>query len=308
MISFVVNNLPNKLESRLKQDELSKEKRIALANLMDLGLAFGANHFVLNKYNFGPLNWSLLSVAMTQCANTAVVVCVVSKVLWNYKEKPTIWHSINESLSGTCRTIPQFSLMLLANMSYPYYGIHEYGHFLSALAFFEQKKYPRVRIKPFYSGSTSYAISHGLTFIGNQLGKANSLTLVQASGLGASTIFAMTEFGISSLLKKSFPNLSHLMDLQGKTQLFHEILYGFSAFIGPRHDREHDLKAIWLNTGITPIIPLGITIGITLIQKCCLEGLHRRIYNNISNANCCHSTNKYRRSSNYKTENDANKN
>lgn len=267
MISFVNNRISTNFEYKLKLTEQSRIRNAALANLLDLGFAFTVNHIALKKFHFGPLNQSLLSVAITQVSLVAVAVYTISKIIWDYKRKPTVWHSINQTFDGHAGQLPQLSLMLLANISYPFFIIHEYGHFFSALACFKQTRYPNVKIKPFFKGSTGFAISHGLTLFGEKLGQKWALTFVQAAGLGSSTVCAMTEFGLSSRIKEKTPILSHLLDLHGKVQIFHDVIYGLSAFKTSRFDNSHDLKAIWDNTGINPLIPVSIAVGLPLLQK-----------------------------------------
>lgn len=257
----------NFLETNYYLSEHNKVRAAAISNFLDLALAFSANHYILNRYQFGPLNRGLTSVYIAQASLVGVAVYTIFQVMWNYKKNPTVWHSVNHVFDGKCGQVSQLSLMLLFNMSYPFFVIHEYGHYWSALACFNQNKYPRVKIEPFIKGETSYAISNGLTRFGEKLGKKWALTFVQGSGLGSTTLFAMWEFGIASKIHSSCYLVSHIMDLHGQVQIFHDVMGGLTAFTTSRYDNSHDLKAIWDNTGINPLIPIGLAIGLPIVQR-----------------------------------------
>lgn len=151
--------------------------------------------------------------------------------------------------------IAEFSIVHLANVAMPYFWIHEGGHAAAALTCF-QKANPKVRIKPFKYGVTEYAISNGLTKVGQVLGQKGSTVTVKIAGLVSSAIFSGVELVASRKIKHGA-----ILEMHGLSQIVHEVLEGVRVFWINKNDPTHDLMALWQDEGIHPLLPLSLAIG-----------------------------------------------
>ena len=141
--------------------------------------------------------------------------------------------------------------------------IHEWGHGAAALATYI-KADPKVYVDA-AGGSTSYAISYGLTGFGKLLGAQRALLFVTAAGLMTPIFTAMAEFFVAHGLSEKCPVLSELLVAHGLSQLAETIVYGLYHFPSYHGDLQHDYLKMW-EMGIHPLIPIALAIALPLAQ------------------------------------------
>lgn len=142
-------------------------------------------------------------------------------------------------------------------------AIHESGHALMALCCFLKAR-PEISLFPFEGGSTSYAVSYGLTPFGALLGKERALVLIAASGIMATTASALLALGAADQLEKKYPKVAKCLTYQSAANLLIDIEYGRRAFLTSRDDLAHDFVYMWEYGKIHPLIPMFLIAAIPL--------------------------------------------
>jgi len=154
------------------------------------------------------------------------------------------------------------TLTTAIQLSYPYFFVHENGHFLLAkLLFKESKAFPtKIKIDPFNRGNTTYAVSLGLTKIGETFGKERSIQLITMGGMIASTTMSCVSIFASFFFKKG-----QILLYWGSSQSLLEFLYQCSYFHHMEPRTGHDLSQLILKYRVKPVYPLG-AIGLLPIM------------------------------------------
>lgn len=164
----------------------------------------------------------------------------------------------NYAFDENINLLSNLTLITAVHLSYPYFFIHEKGHFLLAKWLFQESiKFPhRMVIDPFDGGITEYATSLGLTQLGHYFGKERSIQWVTAGGMLASLVFSCFAI-VTAVFTKS-----NLLVLLAVSHTFIETLYQGSYFHHLHPQTNHDLAQLVQKFAIKPIYPLT---GLTLI-------------------------------------------
>lgn len=201
-----------------------------------------------------------------------------------YKNKK---EAINDLFSGSAATTADLTLVTAANLAYPYFFIHESGHYACAKAFFKEKdqyyfKPHKINIHPFVLGETSYTASLGLTTIGQWLGKERSMMIITAAGSLASTIYSCAAIILASRLT----SLSHILTLHAMAQTIQELIYQTGFFKVRGYPSNHDLSTLNREHGIHPAIPIIFTVAAPIITHTIAKiWKKRRVEDTIVNTN-----------------------
>lgn len=185
------------------------------------------------------------------------------------------WKATIEKENAKVKGISHASLVNTIGLAGPNIVIHEAGHAFASIALLKEAQ-PEISIFPYRGGSTSYVISNGATKVGEFLGKRNSLLIITAAGMMASTFFALFEFGLASKLEESYPTISKIMTDHAIFQLLNEIVYAITAFVTSKADLAHDFVCLWQAGGIHPAIPIAFMIALPLIELAILRMLKWR--------------------------------
>lgn len=229
-------------------------KRVLPEFVLSLTLNIGAMVFFAT-----PMSIPLMNVAMI--GSLALGCIFAARDLARKKQLS----DQTENQLQTVQVLSRGSIVNTVGLSGPNIWIHEGGHALAATAFFKNAR-AKIWVKPFHGGSTSYTASNRLTWLGSFLGKHSAMMVTAAAGLIASTVFAMCELGIAHKCQDNHPTLSQYLNLHAITYLFHEAMYGLSAFIASKQDLGHDLVRLWQVGGVHPLIPVVAIVALPLLQ------------------------------------------
>ena len=236
-----------KVEQTVEKTKVWIAAHRALTELV-ASLAFNV---ALISFVANPISYAALSIAATNFLVGSVVQMAYS--LWK-----------DDTLPG--QHIARTSTAFTIGRAYPQIAIHESGHALMASSCFQNAK-PKITITPFRGGMTSYTVSNGLTALGNLLGKERALVLISASGIMATTVFAMISFAIADKLQDHYPTVASCLNYEGVAFIMSEVLYGLTAFIASKEDLTHDFIYMWQKGGIHPLIPIALMITLPLLEK-----------------------------------------
>lgn len=180
----------------------------------------------------------------------------LTNVSGDYKK----WKIINELFGGCVSDLADLTLLTAANLAYPYFFVHEGGHYACAKFFFLEDNgrshIPHdMHITPFSSGRTKYAISFGLTKIGQFMGKDRALKILMAGGMIASTLYSCGNIVLSRALTQR-PYLSRFFFLQACSQSIQEFIYQCGFFLSHTSTTHHDLSQLQSRFQINPLYPL----------------------------------------------------
>lgn len=265
---IVINSLLNQNQLILKTSVDNNEK-LRLWKIIKPILAESAHAIVLNlgvlAFLATPISIPLLTVSVV----TSLGLSCLSA--WrDCARRQTAISKKTENLLTATHILSRASIVDTLGLSKPNILIHEGGHFLAAKALFKGSN-PKIWVKPYQGGGTSYTASNRLTFLGKIFGKGGSKMVVAGAGLAASTLFICSELAVAHKIRKTHPKLSQYMNLHAICHLFHEVIYGLTAFFASKKDLGHDLVHLWTIGKIHPAIPISLLITLPLIEMLALR-------------------------------------
>ena len=172
-----------------------------------------------------------------------------------------------KQLSGLekVQKLARFSLITTSFLGGETPLIHEMGHYVAANVLFKNAD-AALSIFSFKGGETSYAVSYGLTKIGEVFGKHKAILTVTAAGALASTVFGIIELSVASLIEEKLPKLSQALKFHAVAQTLSDFIYGLTAFFIHRPNLANDFVRLWLTGGIHPIIPMAFLAIVPLLS------------------------------------------
>lgn len=254
-------------EERIKT--IGQKAFVQLALSLSANVAFCA---IFGSY-MAPPGLTLLTIALGAVL-TATLLTITIKTIWRRchpdPSKPCMpaWW---DHWSGRLARLSFVNLLTLKLNRY----IHEWGHAGAAILTY-QKAHPEVRVS-FRQGSTTYAISHGLTRFGRFLGEHGALIFTTAAGLAAPVLLAMAEFAAAYHLHEKNPIASELLNAHGASQLLDTVLYtGFLAFQTSKEVTIHDSMMLWKIGGIHPVVTFASLLALPIAELCLFYYLRKR--------------------------------
>lgn len=244
---------------------------VQLAVSLSANIAFCC---VFGSY-MAPPGMTLLTVALGAVL-TATLVTLTVKMIWcrcHPEGKPLLpaWW---DQWSGRLARLSLVNTLTLKLNRY----IHEWGHAGAALATY-QNAHPEVRVS-FRQGTTTYAISHGLTRFRRFLGERGALVFTTAAGLAAPVLLAMAEFAAAHYLQEKQPIASELLQAHGASQLLDTILYtGWLAFQTSKEVTIHDSMMLWKVVGIHPAVTFASLVALPVAELCLFHCMRKKVLN-----------------------------
>lgn len=147
----------------------------------------------------------------------------------------------------------------------PGYFIHELGHYVAALACYNDAK-PSIIVNPFRGGLTTFDGGNGLTRFGSLMGARGSMALFAVAGVVSSTLFAMGGIEVAHRLRHQCRWARQIVVSLAVTQLVSEVFYGLGVFFVREQGMTHDFLRLWYIGGIHPLIPIALIIALPLLQ------------------------------------------
>jgi hypothetical protein len=237
-------------------EKIYKVATSTLGTLVISGIAHG---YVLAKYPHPHGSITFFAATLT----SALIVAVAKKT----------WKLVQEKRA---QDLANLSLVHLSNLAFPSFYIHEqFGHGIAARLLLKQPDV-KIMIKSFESGKSSYAISYGLTKVGQYFGKRYSLLIIASAGLWASLAFATSELAMAHFLKEKYPTIAKCLTYYAISQLIFEVSYGLTSFVGSQFQTlDNDFVRLWRIANIHPIIPIALFILIPTIQSVALNAFFK---------------------------------
>jgi hypothetical protein len=197
-----------------------KATSLALPLLLELGALLAIDYLILGVV--GP-NFTLLLCSgylVISIAHLVYVVAAETLCGVRYQEDPFVADRQGAVFSAV-------HTLMHAGIGT---AIHEAGHAFSAWLLFN-KASPQITILPFRGGSTSYAISYGLTSVGELFGKETSLGIIKAAGMAFSTLTATVTLVFAGNIKEAYPCLSEGLQCAATSLLLNEVVNGLSTLV-----------------------------------------------------------------------------
>ncbi|MCE5318765.1 MAG: hypothetical protein LLG04_15560 [Parachlamydia sp.] len=268
-------HFPHSWPQIVSRESTDRIKKIGQRAFVQLAISLSANVAfcaIFGSYMVPP-SMTLLTVALGAVL-TATLVTFTVKAIWrrchpagNKPFLPVWW----DQWSGRLARMSLVNTLTLKLNRY----IHEWGHAGAALLTY-QKAHPEVRVS-FRQGSTTYAVSHGLTRFGRFLGEKRALIFTTAAGLAAPVLLAMAEFAAAHHLHEKNPAASELLHAHGASQLLDTILYtGFLAFQTSKEVTIHDSMMLWKIGSIHPVVTFVSLIALPVAELCLFYYLRQR--------------------------------
>jgi hypothetical protein len=234
-----------------------KIARAAQKTLCKLGTALAIN--IAFRYIFTACLIPHSTVVLTVCAfalSIYVITLVAQRCLAHKK--------VHLFLNDVSRSTWVNALSLKLN-----HLIHEKGHaFAASLSFIDAS--PEIAVT-YSKGSTTYAISNGLTRFGTFLGEQRALLFITAAGLFSPIFCTVAEFALAHGIADSYPNLSEILTDHGFSQLAETLLYGASAYFTSPFNFQHDFIKLWQLGNIHPAVMLSVLLVLPLAEYCLLN-------------------------------------
>ncbi|GAB4230553.1 MAG: hypothetical protein Tsb0021_08660 [Chlamydiales bacterium] len=218
------------------------------------------------------MRWpATLSITVSSGVLAGSLVCkwMADRPLPLPKKVEQVVKPVLQSIGGQWKVLTDFQLLLCGHLAYPYFLVHEGGHYLAARTFFGQA---RIIIQPFVAGLTQHDFQT-LTCFGRLLGAHRSFLVTVSGGMIASTVFAVASIAIAYSVQKRHAKTAYALKLIGRAQILQEIIYNLGYFKIANMPLYHDMDYLVLYGRIHPMIPLGILFTIPLVD-CALHYLN----------------------------------
>lgn len=225
-----------------------------------------AKSFFANQMAVAMVGSACFSVKILTVVTIGAVLHLAAKKVWEVA-RDTFFSGTREKEktdSTFYKKLAGFSIVNAVSTLGPNSFIHEMGHTLVGLTCFEGKP-PTITVTPGFGGCTSMK-SYGLKWFGTIIGESSSLVLFSAGGVLASTFWCVGILIFAAKIREKMPEMSQLLQLQGYSQVWNEVLYGLSAFSVSKNNISHDFIAMW-NGGIHPVLPIAVLLAAPLLTQ-----------------------------------------
>lgn len=240
------------LDEKLKQAQLSPVVRQALIILDEAALCCTIE-FVRRYTVYHPGSGrALISITILEGGLIVGRTASLAMRLFGYPLSP---------LEKGINITKELATVLLFNLSYSHYWIHEQGHALAGHLCFKNAQ-PKVTIWPFVEGRTKVSVSYGLTSFGIAIGASAARSFLYLGGFGATTMWAMGEIALSGKMKKG----GRLLLLHATAQIFQDMLYAVHYYWTSPRNQKHDLIKFTQASGIPAIVPIVAMVALPVIE------------------------------------------
>lgn len=166
----------------------------------------------------------------------------------------------NEIFDKFFSELSRFSIINTFALAHLTFMIHELGHATLAKVFFINPR-TKIEIFPFLGGRTTYAVSYGLTTIGNFFGKERAIILITAGGF----LSSMTTWALITCLKKQHKEHKSFIIKCLSTiplgQVLSELSYAIVALIENESDYQNDFSYLKQAGSIHPLLPVSMMVA-----------------------------------------------
>jgi|GEM_PF-3033139 len=198
---------------------------------------------------------------------------MVHLVIWGYKSfSKTISKREYLEKSKELQTASRMSWGSAASNAGCGIALHEAGHATAAWVLLKGS-HPKIFIRPFRGGMTTFQMDGRLTKVGKLFGLSGSLAIIAAAGMAASVITSMGQLAFYEKIRDSYPVIKDIVLGHALTQLVTEVFYGISTFALKVKSPGHDFQALWLCGGIHPLVPISLIIALPTIEFLALRYL-----------------------------------
>ena len=144
-------------------------------------------------------------------------------------------------------------------------AVHEAGHATAIWALLKGSS-PKIFIRPFRGGMTTFQMSGKLTRVGKFFGLPGSMAIIAIAGVAASVFTAMGQLAIYERIRESYPVVKDVILGHALTQLVTEVFYGISALALKVKVPGHDFQALWLCGGGHQLVSITLIVALTTIE------------------------------------------
>ncbi len=139
--------------------------------------------------------------------------------------------------------------------------VHEIGHAVVSKIVFKNPR-PQIILFPFTGGRTKFKTGE-LTYLGNQLGRRQSLAFTVCAGPGLSLLVSSLAMFVGRVVQNRFHTLALYLIAYGRSDLFAHAAYALSANLTSSSRPSHDFFLL-SKVGIHPIAISIIFVAIPL--------------------------------------------